>query len=326
MVLDGAMATMIQKHDLTESDYRSNEFKNWDKPLIGMYDILNLTKPQIVSNIHRSYLESGADIITSNTFNSNIYSLAEYGLQEQVYKINLRGAQIARTAADRFSTYNKPIFVAGSIGPGTKSIGKIDQNSDDYEAIFKEMKYNYYKQAKALIDGGVDIIMLETFYDMENAKAAIYAISKIRKDYNYDFAVMVSATIIKIGSNDNFVEIKEFFTSLENCDILNIGLNCSYGSNDIKYFIEDLATNYHFNISAHPNAGLPNKQGDYSETPEVMALNIKELVDNNLVNIIGSCCGSTPMHTQLISKAVEGVLPRTYKEIRKEKCLNDYYF
>ncbi len=304
MVLDGAMATMIQKYNLKEENYRTGEFKHYKKPLNRMYDLLNLTEAQIISNIHRSYLESGADIITTNTFSANKYTLTKYGLQEHIYKINLRGAQLARTAADQFWTYNKPRFVAGCIGSANKSLSNIEENTVEYEDNLEEIKSNYYKQAKALIDGGVDILLLETFYDMENAKAAISAINKLRKDYNYDFAVMLSATIIKKGSSDNFGNIKEFYSSLNKNDVLSIGLNCSYGSTEIITFIESIAKETRFYISAHPNAGLPNKEGDYSETPDIMAASIKDLIDNNLVNIIGTCCGSTPEHTRAISEVV----------------------
>jgi 5-methyltetrahydrofolate--homocysteine methyltransferase len=308
LVLDGAMGTMIQKYKLTESDFRGERFKIFPKDLKGNNDLLSLTRPDIIKTIHEEYLEAGADIIETNTFNSTSVSMADYDMQGLAYELNIESAKIARQAADKYTLINpgKPRFVAGSIGPMNKTTSMSpDVNDPGYRAVtFDEVATAYREQINGLLDGGVDILMVETIFDTLNAKAALFAIDMVLKERNLkDFPIMVSGTITdNSGRTLSGQTLEAFLNSLSHIKLLSIGLNCAFGANAMKPYIEELSTKAPFYISAHPNAGLPNELGQYDETPDMMAIQVNEFLHNQYVNVIGGCCGTTPAHINAIAK------------------------
>lgn len=301
LVLDGAMGTMIQRYNLTEEDYRGESFKDWPMPLQGNNDLLNITQAHIIEAIHREYLEAGADILETNTFNGTKISMADYGMEDYVYEINLRAAQIARKVADEYTAQNpeKPRFVAGAMGPTNKTASlSPDVNDPGYRAVqFDELREDYYQQAKALIEGGVDILLVETIFDTLNAKAALFAINNLMEEIGAKIPVMVSGTITDAsGRTLSGQTLEAFLNSVSHIDLLSIGLNCALGAQEMRPHLEELAQKSSFFVSAYPNAGLPNQFGEYDQSPHEMGLHIQDFLEHEFTNIIGGCCGTTPEH------------------------------
>ncbi|PKP23062.1 MAG: methionine synthase [Bacteroidetes bacterium HGW-Bacteroidetes-21] len=314
LVLDGAMGTMIQQHKLREEDYRGVRFGNHPLSLKGNNDLLSLTQPAIIQEIHEKYLEAGADIIETNTFNAQRISLADYQIEHLVYEINVQAAKIAKAAAEKFSTTDKPRFVAGSIGPTNKTASiSPDVNNPGFRAVsYFELVRAYAEQVKGLIDGGCDLLLVETIFDTLNAKACLYAISEVFADKGCELPVMISVTITDASGRTLSGQTPEaFLTSVSHFPMLSIGLNCALGARQIKPFLQELAQKSSVYISVYPNAGLPNQFGDYDEAPSLMAEIIKEFIDEKIVNIVGGCCGTGPEHIRLMAELVVGVTPRT---------------
>ncbi len=310
LVLDGAMGTMIQQYKLTEEDYRGKKFSSVDIPQKGNNDLLCLTQVDIIEEIHKKYLEAGADIIETNTFNSTQISMSDYGMQEFVREINLNAAKLAKKAADYYSekTPDKPRFVAGAIGPTNKtaSMSPLVDKPGFRNISFDELRENYYQQAEALIDGGVDLLLVETVFDTLNAKAALIAIDDLCKNKNIKIPVMVSGTISDAsGRTLSGQTLEAFLTSVSHIDLLSVGLNCSLGAEQMRPHLEELSKKSNFYVSVYPNAGLPNQFGEYDESPHKMAGHIHDFLDNKFANIVGGCCGTTPDHIHELAKLAE---------------------
>lgn len=319
LVLDGAMGTMIQRHTLTEEDFRKGWFENHHKSLKGNNDLLSLTRPEIIEDIHRQYFEAGADIAETNTFSGTTVAQADYDLEDAVYDINFHSAKIARKVADEFTALNpdKPRFVAGSIGPTNRTASiSPDVNDPGFRGItFDELVTAYYQQTGALIDGGVDILLVETVFDTLNAKAALFAIDKLFEDRNISLPIMVSGTITdQSGRTLTGQTTDAFLISVSHMPLLSIGLNCALGASMMRPYLQILSKQAPFGVSAHPNAGLPNEFGQYDETAEMMAVQIKEFLDENIINIIGGCCGTTPEHIRAIADLAKNYSPRIFEE------------
>lgn len=315
LVLDGAMGTMIQKYKLGEEDYRGERFKDWPSPLKGNNDLLSLTRPDIIEAIHREYLEAGADIIETNTFSGTTIAMADYHMEELVYELNFESAKIARKVCDEFTAKNpeKPRFVAGSIGPTNKTASlSPDVNDPGYRAItFDELRIAYKQQAEALLDGGADILLVETIFDTLNAKAALFAIDEIQEERQLQIPIMVSGTITDASGRTLSGQTAEaFLISVSHLNLLSVGFNCALGAKQLTPYLEAVANNSEFYISAYPNAGLPNAFGQYNESPEQMACQIQEYAEKGLINIVGGCCGTTPAHIKAIAELVKGYEPR----------------
>jgi 5-methyltetrahydrofolate--homocysteine methyltransferase len=310
LVLDGAMGTMIQKYNLNEKDFRGQMFSNFSFDLKGNNDLLSITRPDIIRKIHAEFLEAGADIIETNTFNANRISQADYHLEDHVHELNLASAQIARSVADEFSENNpnKIRFVAGSLGPTNKT---ASMSPDVNDPGFREVSFDmlsdcYFEQACALLEGGVDIFLIETIFDTLNAKAAIFALEKLMAEKGEKIPVMISGTITDAsGRTLSGQNLEAFFNSVSHIDFLSIGLNCSLGAAEMKPYLAELSRMASSYVSAYPNAGLPNQFGEYDETPEIMASHIKSFIDDGLVNIIGGCCGTTPDHIREFARYAE---------------------
>ncbi|MEY3425407.1 MAG: hypothetical protein RL679_765 [Bacteroidota bacterium] len=317
LILDGAMGTMIQRHKLEEDDFRKGWFENHPKSLKGNNDLLSLTRPEIIQDIHRKYFEAGADIAETNTFSGTWIAQADYGLEKFVYDINYQSAKIAREVADEFTRLNpnKPRFVAGSIGPTNRTASiSPDVNDPGFRGIsFDELVDAYKDQINALMDGGVDILLVETVFDTLNAKAALFAIDVVFEDRNVKLPIMVSGTITdQSGRTLTGQTTEAFLISVAHMPLLTIGLNCALGASMMRPYLQVLDQKSSFGVSAHPNAGLPNEFGKYDETPELMAEQIKEFLDEGLVNIIGGCCGTTPEHIQAIAEMAKNYTPRKF--------------
>lgn len=311
LVLDGAMGTMIQRYQLTEEDFRKGAFENHPSPLKGNNDLLSITRPDIIKEIHRQYFQAGADIVETNTFSGTTIAQADYGLEEAVYRINFESAKIAKEVASEFS--NSPRFVAGSIGPTNRTASiSPDVNDPGFRAItFDELVTAYKQQVNALMDGGVDILLVETIFDTLNAKAALFAIDEVFEERNTKIPIMVSGTITdQSGRTLTGQTTEAFLISISHMPLLSVGLNCALGANMMRPYLQVLSENSDFAVSAHPNAGLPNEFGKYDETPEIMAAQIKGFLDENLVNIIGGCCGTTPDHIRAIADLAKNYKPR----------------
>ena len=319
LVLDGAMGSMIQAYrtplgePLSEADFRGESFKDHPLPLKGCNDILCLTMPRLISGIYESYLKAGADIIETCSFSASAVSLADHGLADYSYKISFAAANLARKAADSFSTLDKPRFVAGSIGPTAKNLS-FPQNMSDpgkRDIGWDELEAAYYENGRGLADGGADLIIIETVFDTLNAKAAIFAIRRLAKERGIDLPVMVSATVSNNqGRLLSGQTVEAFCVSVLHADPLAVGLNCSFGAEKLKPHIAAIAAAAPCLVSSHPNAGLPNQLGVYEETPESMAAHIEEYMREGLVNIVGGCCGSTPAHIAAIAAKAEKYAPR----------------
>ncbi len=315
LVLDGAMGTMIQNHKLTEEGYRGERFADYPYDLKGNNDLLSLTQPHIIKEIHAQYFEAGADIIETNTFNANHISLADYYMEDMAEELNYHSALIAREVANEFTARepHKPRFVAGSIGPTNKTASiSPDVNNPGYRGVsFDELVSAYREQALALIKGGVDILMVETVFDTLNAKAALYAIMEIFDETGQQLPVMVSGTITDASGRTLSGQTAEaFLISISHAPLFSVGLNCALGAEQLRPYLQVLSQKSSFLISAHPNAGLPNAFGDYDQTPEQMAEQIREYLDLGLINIIGGCCGTNPEHIKAIAELVKQYKPR----------------
>lgn len=325
LIIDGAMGTMIQRHKPTEATYRGERFKNWNHELKNNSDILNLTQPQIIEAIHRQYLEAGADIIETNTFAATRIAQADFGLEDYAYEINLEGARIARKVADEFTAKNpsKPRYVAGAFGPLNKTLSlSPDVNNPGYRAVsFDEVVASYYEQAKGLIEGGVDLLLIETIFDTLNAKGAIFAIKKYYRDHPHapKKEIMISGTITDAsGRTLSGQTLEAFYTSVMHAKPLSVGLNCALGAKEMRPHIEELSQLAACYVSAYPNAGLPNAMGEYDEKPEDTGHYLEEWAKEGFVNIVGGCCGTTPDHIRHIAEHVKNIEPRPLPVIEKE--------
>ena len=317
LIIDGAMGTMIQRHKLTEADYRGDRFKDWSSDLKGNNDLLCLTQPHIIKEIHKQYLEAGADIIETNTFNAQRVSLADYHMEELSYEINYEAARIAREAVKESK---KTAWVAGAIGPMNKTLSlSPDVNNPGYRALtFDDAVNAYYEQVKGLVEGGVDLLLIETIFDTLNAKAAIFAIKKYFKEAPThhgggikEIPVMISGTITDAsGRTLSGQTLEAFYTSVIHAKPLSIGLNCALGAKEMRPHIEELSQIASCYVSAYPNAGLPNAMGEYDEQPEDTAHYIEEWAQEGFVNIVGGCCGTTPDHIRHIAESVKKINPR----------------
>lgn len=315
LVLDGAMGTMIQQYNLSEADFRGERFKDIPGQLKGNNDLLCLTRPEVIEDIHRKYLVAGADIIETNSFNATSVSMADYHVQAYCREINLAAARLARRIADEFTALNpeKPRFVAGSVGPTNKTCSMSpDVNNPAFRALtFDELQAAYCEQMEALLEGGVDALLIETIFDTLNAKAAIRAAELSMEKTGRRVPLMLSVTVSDIaGRTLSGQTLDAFLASVEHADLFSVGLNCSFGARQLKPFLEQLASRAPYYISAYPNAGLPNSLGQYDQTPEDMAAEVKEYIEEGLVNIIGGCCGTTEQYIALYQDLIQGVQPR----------------
>jgi 5-methyltetrahydrofolate--homocysteine methyltransferase len=320
LFLDGAMGTMIQRHKLSEEQYRGERFKDYQHNLKGNNDLLSLTQPQIIEEIHNQFLEVGADIIETNTFNSTTVSMEDYHMEFLVEEININSAKIARKCADQYSrlTPDKPRFVAGSIGPTNKTTSlSPDVNNPAFRSIdFDTLKDAYKQQAQALADGGVDLFLVETVFDTLNCKAAIVAIMEVNDELEFPIPMMISGTITDAsGRTLSGQTVEAFWYSVSHANPLSIGLNCALGAEQMRPFIKELSDKAWCRISAHPNAGLPNEFGEYDETPESMSEVIREFASSGFLNIVGGCCGTTPEHLKAIIEKVKNENPRLVPEL-----------
>ena len=320
LVIDGAMGTMIQRHKLTEADYRGARFADWPSDLKGNNDLLSITQPEIIKNIHLQYLEAGADIIETNTFNAQAVSMADYNMSSLSYEINIAAAKCARNAVNEYRA-NHPErkdlggpFVAGAIGPMNKTLSlSPDVNNPGFRSIsFDEVAEAYYEQVKALVEGGVDLLLIETIFDTLNAKAAIYATKKFFRDNQLEeLPLMISGTITDAsGRTLSGQTLEAFYTSIAHANPLSVGLNCALGANQMRSHIEELSQISSCYTSAYPNAGLPNAMGEYDEEPAQTAHFIEEWAEKGFVNIVGGCCGTTPDHIKHIADHVRKIAPR----------------
>ncbi len=315
LIMDGAMGTMIQKHKLQEADYRGERFKDWPSDLKGNNDLLVLTKPEVICEIHSQFLAAGADIIETNTFNGTSISMGDYDMQSLAYEINVEGAKLARRAADEWTakTPNKPRFVAGAIGPTNKTLSvSPDVNNPGYrEVSFDEVVEAYKTQVEGLIDGGVDIILIETVFDTLNAKAAIFATQDVYEERGVDLPIMLSCTVTDMsGRNLSGQTIEAFWYSVRHCRPFTIGLNCAFGAEHLRPHAVAIASIADAMVAIYPNAGLPNEMGEYDESPEVTGGHLKGWAEEGLLNVVGGCCGTTPDHIKAIADGVANIAPR----------------
>jgi len=317
LILDGAMGTMIQRHKLEEADYRGERFADWHCDLKGNNDLLVLTNPEAIQGIHEAYLEAGADILETNSFNATSTSMADYGMEELVYEINVESAKLARRAADKYSTEAKPRFVAGVLGPTSKTASmSVDVDDPASRPIsFEQLVTAYTEATRGLIEGGSDIILIETIFDALNAKAAIYAVQEVFEQQGYELPIMISGTIADESGTVLGQNIEAFYNTLRHARPISIGMNCAMGPEKLRPFIEEMSRISEFPVSAHPNAGLPNEFGQYDMGPEEMGGQIAEWASSGFLNIIGGCCGSSPDHIQAIAEAASKHAPRQLPQI-----------
>src|SRR6185436_681249 len=317
LVLDGAMGTMVQRHKLTEADFRGERFKNHAKDLKGNNDVLVLTRPDVIAGIHAEYLAAGADIIETNTFSGTAVSQADYGLEAYAYEINFEATKLAKIVAAEWTakTPDKPRFVAGSIGPTTKTLSiSPDVNNPAFRAIsFDEMRDAFKDQARGLIDGGSDLLLVETQIDTLNAKAALVAIDEVFEEKGVRLPLMISATLTdRSGRTLSGQTLDAFYLSIEHAKPFSVGLNCALGAREMRPYLAELSRTVEGFVSCYPNAGLPNAFGQYDEQPSETAGLVKEFAESGFVNIIGGCCGTTPDHIREIARAVEHIAPRPF--------------
>lgn len=320
MIIDGAMGTMIQKYHLSEEQYRGERFKDIEQLVKGNNDLLCLTQPHIISEIHKQFLEAGADIIETNTFNAQSISMEDYKMKDLVYEINLEAAKIAKLAAQEYTDINpdKPRFVAGAVGPTNRTASlSPDVNNPGFRAVtFNDLCVAYTEQVLALLEGGVDLLLVETIFDTLNAKAALFAINTIKEEKGIDIPVMVSGTITDASGRTLSGQTPEaFWNSLSHANILSIGLNCALGAKDMMPHISDISKVSWVYTTAYPNAGLPNEFGQYDESPEAMANVVEEFMKEGWVNMIGGCCGTTPEHIKAIADKAKKYAPREVPEL-----------
>lgn len=317
LVLDGAMGTMIQRHNLDESDFRTPELKDHPKSLKGNNDLLSLTRPELIRGIHEAYFEAGADIVETNTFSATTIAQADYGLEAQVDAINISSAKLAREAADAWTerTPDRPRFVAGSMGPTNRTASlSPDVNNPGYRAItFEELQSAYKQQAIGLAEGGVDVLLVETVFDTLNAKAALFGIQEAFISMGKNLPIMVSGTIVDAsGRTLSGQTTSAFWISVSHIPLFSIGLNCALGAEQLTPYLDTLSKEANTRISAHPNAGLPNEMGGYDQGPDEMALQIESYLKRGLINIVGGCCGTTPEHIRAIAHICKNYTPRTF--------------
>ncbi|WP_435261799.1 homocysteine S-methyltransferase family protein [Tenacibaculum sp. nBUS_03] len=322
LVLDGAMGTMLQEYKFTEEDFRGERFKDYPSPLQGNNDLLSITQPEAVKEVHRKYFAAGADIIETNTFSGTTIAMADYQMENLVYELNYESAKIAKEVAQEFTEKepHKPRFVAGSIGPTNRTASMSpDVNDPGYRAVtFDELRKAYKEQVEALIDGGADILLVETIFDTLNAKAALFAIEEVKGERNIDVPIMVSGTITDASGRTLSGQTAEaFLISISHIPLLSVGFNCALGANLLQPHLEAIASKTDFAISAHPNAGLPNAFGEYDETPQETASQIEEYLKKDLINIIGGCCGTRPAHIKAIAELASNYKPRRILELKK---------
>ena len=319
LVLDGGMGTMIQDLKLDEAGFRGERFKDWKSDLQGNNDLLNLTQGEAIRDIHVAYLEAGADIVETNTFSSTTIAQADYGMEELAYELNLEGARVARAACDIVTERepHRPRFVAGALGPTNRTLSiSPDVNNPGFRAVsFDEMKTAYAQAARGLIEGGADLLLVETIFDTLNAKAALFAIDEVFEEIGRKLPVMISGTITDLSGRTLSGQTPEaFWNSLRHSSPFSFGLNCALGAKEMRAHVAELSRICDTLVSAYPNAGLPNEMGGYDETPEETAEHLGEWADAGLVNIVGGCCGTTPDHIRAIAEAVEGKTPRKIPE------------
>ena len=324
LILDGAMGTMIQTYKLDEADYRGTRFADFAHDVKGNNDLLTLTQPEIIYAIHSAYLDAGADILETNTFNSTAISMADYHMEELVYELNFAAAKLARSAADaaQAKTPNKPRFVAGVLGPTSRTASiSPDVNDPGFRNVtFDQLVVTYVEAIHGLVEGGADILMVETIFDTLNAKAALFAIEQYFEDHHVRLPIMVSGTITDASGRTLSGQVTEaFWNSVSHVKPLSIGLNCALGAKELRPYVQELSKIADTYVSAHPNAGLPNEFGEYDESPESMAELIKEFAASGFLNIVGGCCGTTPAHIRAIADVVRVMPPRVVPEIEK-KC------
>lgn len=313
------MGTMIQRHTLTEGDFRGELFKNHASDLKGNNDILSLTRPDLIRSVHEEYLEAGADIIETNTFSGTSIAQADYQLEDSVYELNRKSAEIAKEAAAAYTagTPDKPRFVAGSMGPTNKTASiSPDVTNPGYRAVsFDELASAYKEQATGLMDGGADLLLVETVFDTLNAKAALFAIQELFEERNEELPVMLSGTITDAsGRTLSGQTVEAFLISVEHAPLLSIGFNCALGARQLQPYLKNLADRSSFYISAYPNAGLPNEFGEYDQTAEIMGSEVEKYMEDGLVNILGGCCGTTPEHISQMADLAARYKPRKIKE------------
>ena len=315
LVLDGAMGTMLQRRKLNEQDYRGERFKGANSDLKGNHDLLNITRPDVILDVHREYLDAGADIIETNTFSGTWISQADYHLEAAVDDINYQGAKLARQAADEFTLRDpaKPRFVAGAIGPTNRTASiSPDVNRPEFRNIeFDDLRDAYKQQARGLVAGGADLLLVETIFDTLNAKAAVFALYDLFDELDESWPIMISGTITDLSGRTLSGQTTEaFWNSLRHARPFSVGLNCAFGAQQMRPYVAELSRVADVKVSAYPNAGLPNQFGEYDEPPEQTAAHLREWAEHGLVNIVGGCCGTTPDHIRAIAESVRGLQPR----------------
>ena len=318
LVLDGAMGTMIQRHDLQESDFRGDRFNDHPKDLKGNNDLLSLTRPDIIREIHKLYFEAGADIVETNTFSGTSIAQADYQLEDIIYDLNYESARIAKEVADEFTADDpsRPRFVAGSLGPTNRTASiSPDVNNPGFRAIsFDELAVAYKEQAEALIAGGADLLLVETVFDTLNAKAALFGIQELMDSTGKSLPIMVSGTITDASGRTLSGQTTEaFLISISHIPVLSVGLNCALGAKELRPYLQTMSEKSNNYVSAHPNAGLPNAFGEYDQTPEQMASQVEEFLKEGYLNIVGGCCGTTPEHIKAIAEIAKNHQPRSVK-------------
>ena len=322
LILDGGMGTMIQSYKLEEQDYRGKRFADWPSDVKGNNDLLVLTRPDVIGGIEKAYLDAGADILETNTFNATRISMADYGMEELAYELNVEGARLARKVADAKTHENpaKPRFVAGVLGPTSRTCSlSPDVNNPGYRNVtFDELVENYTEATQGLIEGGADLILIETIFDTLNAKAAIFAVQGVFETLGIELPIMISGTITDASGRTLSGQTTEaFWNSVAHAKPISVGLNCALGASELRPYLEELSNKANTHVSAHPNAGLPNEFGEYDELPSETAKVIEEFAQSGFLNIVGGCCGTTPGHIEAIAKAVAGYAPRPIPDIPK---------
>lgn len=315
LVLDGAMGTMLQRYKFTEEDFRGERFKDFEHPLQGNNDLLSLTQPKAIAEVHAKYFEAGADIIETNTFSGTTIAMADYHLEDIVYELNYESAKIAKQVADKFTAENpeKPRFVAGAMGPTNRTASMSpDVNDPGYRAVtFDELRIAYKQQVEGLVDGGVDVLLVETIFDTLNAKAALFAIEEVKEERGIDIPIMVSGTITDASGRTLSGQTAEaFLISISHIPLLSVGFNCALGADQLLPYVKRLSQQSPFYISAYPNAGLPNHFGEYDQTAKEMQTLVRNYMEEYVVNIVGGCCGTTPDHIRLLSEIASEFKPR----------------